>query len=46
MSEIKFVLGNFTAEESPLIEEAVVAARNAAVDVIGHGLDWAMNHYN
>ena len=46
MSQVKFVLGTFTAEESPVIGEAVVTAQNAALDVIGHGLDWAMNHYN
>ena len=46
MGEVEFVLGTFTAEESPLIEEAVVMAQNAVVDVIGHGLDWAMNRYN
>ena len=46
VGEVKFVLGNFTAEESPLTEEAVVTAQNAAVDVVGHGLDWAMNRYN
>ena len=46
MSEVEFVLGNFTAEEGSLIGEAVGAAQNAAVDVIGHGPDWAMNRYN
>ena len=46
MDQVKFVLGAFTAEESPLIGEAVVTAQNVVVDVIGHGLDWAMNRYN
>ena len=46
MGEIEFVLGTFTAEESHLIEEAVVTAQNAVADVIGYDLDWAMNNYN
>ncbi|MQF48853.1 aminoacyl-tRNA hydrolase [SAR202 cluster bacterium AC-647-N09_OGT_505m] len=46
MSDVNFVLGTFTAEESPLIGEAVVAAQNAVLDVIGQGVDWAMNRYN
>ena len=46
MDEVEFVLGAFTAEESPLIAEAVATARNAVADMIGHGMEWAMNRYN
>jgi PTH1 family peptidyl-tRNA hydrolase len=46
MDEVEFVLGAFTAEESPVIGEAVVAVRNAVADIIGHDLEWAMNRYN
>ncbi|MFH1560937.1 MAG: aminoacyl-tRNA hydrolase [Chloroflexota bacterium] len=46
MGEVEFVLGTFTAEEAPLIGEAVVVVRNAVADVIGHDLEWAMNRYN
>jgi PTH1 family peptidyl-tRNA hydrolase len=46
MGEVEFVLGAFTAEESPLIGEAVAAVRNAVADVIGHDLEWVMNRYN
>jgi PTH1 family peptidyl-tRNA hydrolase len=44
--EVEFVLGGFTAEESPLIGEVVVAVRNAVTDVVGHDLEWVMNRYN
>jgi PTH1 family peptidyl-tRNA hydrolase len=46
MNQVKFVLGNFTAEENPLIQEAVANAQKAAVDVMVHGPVQAMNHYN
>ncbi|MDP6494109.1 MAG: aminoacyl-tRNA hydrolase [Dehalococcoidia bacterium] len=46
MSEVEFVLGAFNSQETPLIEEAVVAVRNAVADILIHGLDWAMNQYN
>ena len=46
MSEVEFVLGTFNAQESPLVKETVASMRNAVADVIGHGLEWAMNSYN
>lgn len=44
--DIDFVLGTFTGEEIPLVEEAVVLAREAVKGTIVNGLDWAMNNYN
>jgi len=44
--DIGFVLGTFTAEEAPLVQEAVVLARDAAKGIIVNGIDWAMNNYN
>ena len=46
MDEIRHVLGGFTSEEEPLITEALTTARDAVMDVLAHGLDWAMNRYN
>jgi len=46
MSEVEFVLGGFDSQEALLIKEAVVTVRDVVAGVIGHGLDWAMNHYN
>ena len=44
--DIGFVLGTFTEEEVPLVQEAVVLARDAAKGIIVNGIDWAMNNYN
>ena len=44
--EIKHVLGGFTAEEQPLIAEALSTARDAVMDVLRDGLERAMNLYN
>ncbi|MBF8266532.1 MAG: Pth [Dehalococcoidia bacterium] len=46
VEEIKHVLGPFTAEENPLIQEALVTVRDAVIDILANGLDWAMNRYN
>ena len=44
--EVQYVLGPFTGEEKPLIEEAVSTVREAVSDILGHGLELAMNRYN
>ena len=44
--EIRHVLGTFTAEEQSLIAETLATARDAVMDVLAHGLEWAMNRYN
>lgn len=41
-----YVLSPFSAEEQPLIEEAVQHARDAAVSFIADGIEIAMNRYN
>jgi len=46
VEEIKHVLGPFTAEENTIIQEALVTVRDAVIDIMGHGLEWAMNRYN
>ena len=28
------------------VRESLSAAQDAVLDVIAHGLEWAMNHYN
>ena len=46
MGEIQHVLSPFTVEQRPLIEEAVATVGKAVSDILGHGLEWAMNRYN
>jgi PTH1 family peptidyl-tRNA hydrolase len=46
MKEVEYVLSPFTAEERPLMEEALATVRDAVSDILGHGLEWAMNRYN
>ncbi len=41
-----FVLSRFSREEQPLVEEAVVRARDAALTFIREGVVTAMNRYN
>lgn len=43
---IEHVLGDFTVAERPALRDALSTAQDAALDVIAHGLEWAMNHYN
>jgi len=42
----KFVLGGFTKEEKPLLEDAVTKAVNALECWVADGIDAAMNAYN
>ena len=46
MDEIRYVLGAFTAEEEPLVADTLSTARDAVMDILAHGLERAMNHYN
>ena len=41
-----YVLSPFSADEQPLIDEAIVHARDAAIAFIADGIDTAMNRYN
>lgn len=43
---VSFVIGGFTKEEAPVLEEAVTAAVSAIECMIGSGVDLAMNRYN
>ena len=43
---VEHVLGDFTGDERDAVRNALFAAQDAALDVIAHGLEWAMNHYN
>ncbi len=41
-----FVLGKFTKEQRPVIEQAVWRAADAVVDWASHGAEYCMNRYN
>lgn len=41
-----FVLGNFTKEEIPIINDEIEAASQAAIDWMEKGLDYVMNEWN
>jgi PTH1 family peptidyl-tRNA hydrolase len=41
-----YVLSPFSAEEQPLMDEAVQAAREAAITFVTKGVHVAMNHFN
>ena len=43
---VEHVLGDFTKDERTSVRESLSAAQDAVLDVIAHGLEWAMNHYN
>ena len=43
---VQHVLGDFTKDERTAVRESLSAAQDAVLDVIAHGLEWAMNHYN
>ena len=43
---VEHVLGDFTKDEQTAVRETLSAAQDAVLDVIAHGLEWAMNHYN
>ena len=41
-----FVLGRFTKDEIPVLEEAIIKASKAAEEIIKRGVDSAMNKFN
>ncbi len=41
-----FVLGRFTKDEIPILEEAIIKASKAAEEIIKRGIDSAMNKFN
>ena len=41
-----FVLGRFTKDEIPVLENAIAKASKAVFDIIDNGIDHAMNLYN
>ena len=41
-----YVLGHFSKEEEPVMNEAFEQAANACVDIMNNGADYAMNKYN
>lgn len=43
---VDYVLGRFDKETRPLMEEAFSKAADAAVDIVEHGIDHAMNRFN
>jgi PTH1 family peptidyl-tRNA hydrolase len=46
MTDIDYVLGKITANERPLLEEAIELSREAAVCWVGSGVEEAMNRFN
>jgi len=43
---VDYVLSRFTAEEQPVLSEAVKRAAEAAASIVGQGMNKAMNLYN
>lgn len=41
-----YVLGRFSKEEIPVLEQAIIRASKAAEEIINEGVDSAMNQYN
>ena len=41
-----FVLGRFTKEEIPVMEDAIFKAEKAVAEIIKNGVQSAMNKYN
>ena len=41
-----FVLGRFTKEEIPVMEDAIMKAEKAVAEIIKNGVQSAMNKYN
>jgi len=41
-----YVLGRFTKEEIPVLEDAIIRASKAAEEIISRGIDSAMNKYS
>lgn len=41
-----FVLGRFTKEEIPILEEAIIKASDAAEEIVKRSIDSAMNKFN
>ena len=41
-----YVLGRFTKDEIPILEDAIIRASKAAVEIVREGVDSAMNKYS
>lgn len=41
-----YVLGRFKKEEIPIMEDAIIKASKACIEIIGKGIDSAMNKYS
>ena len=41
-----FVLGRFTKDEIPVLEESIIKSYNAVEEIINRGADSAMNKFN
>lgn len=46
MDMVDFVLGRYDKETRAVMEQAFVRAADAAEDIVRHGMDHAMNHFN
>ncbi|MBR2696523.1 MAG: aminoacyl-tRNA hydrolase [Parasporobacterium sp.] len=46
MDMVDYVLGRYDKETRKVMEEAFARAADAAVDIVEHGMDHAMNQYN
>lgn len=43
---INYVLGQVPKEEKEILQKGVQQAANAVIDILKHGIDYAMNQYN
>lgn len=46
MDMVDFVIGRFTKDEIPVLENAIIKASEAVIDIIENGVGYAMNKHN
>lgn len=46
MEMTDYVLGRFSKDEIPVLENAIIKTSNAVFDIIDNGIDYSMNKYN
>ena len=46
MDMVDFVIGKFSKDEIPVLEQAIIKAKSAIYDIIKYDVDYAMNRHN